>query len=391
MLFISPQILLYFYLRERLPDRAGVPLTLLFTVFNLPWLIVGARLLGGSMWSIGRIPWIAPFIAWQMLGWVYGAGVSVYIIGKAVWRYGGMAVRPLLSVRTALPPDRPTDGISRRRFLAHATYTYAAAGAALSTYGIWSATRRPKVTRVTLQFANLPAGLDGLTIAHVSDVHAGIHLEEEAMREIVTQTNALGADLVAITGDLIDISRSYIPPYTRAFRDLHAPLGAVAVMGNHDRYTGEDAVVAGARDAGHIVLRNAVHVIERGGAVLAVAGVEDPPGWGRDDPQRVDVDVTLRRAPPEAFTIMLAHRPGVFDGAAPRGVPLTLAGHIHGGQLYIPGLGWSAGSMITKYVMGHFRQGDSQLYVSRGIGVVGVPIRVFTPPEIVLLTLRREA
>ena len=393
MLFISPQILLYFYLRERLPDRAGVPLTLLFTVFNLPWLIVGARLLGGSMWSIGRIPWIAPFIAWQMLGWVYGAGVAMYVVAKSVsgaWGVvSGQARRDRLAHSPLTTPDSPN--VSRRRFLAHATYTYAAAGAALSTYGIWSATRVPKVTPVTLRFPNLPPGLDGLTIAHLSDVHAGIHLQEEAMQEVVALTNSLGAELAVMTGDLIDISRSYIPQYVRAFRDLRAPLGAVAVMGNHDRYTGEDAVVAGARDAGHIVLRNAVHVIERGGAVLAVAGVEDPPGWGRDDPQRVDVDVTLRRAPPEAFTIMLAHRPGVFDGAAPRGVPLTLAGHIHGGQLYIPGIGWSAGSLITKYVMGHFRQGDSQLYVSRGIGVVGVPIRVFTPPEIVLLTLRREA
>ena len=85
----------------------------------------------------------------------------------------------------------------------------------------------------------------------------------------------------------------------------------------------------------------------------------------------------------------LAHRPGAFDGAAPRGIPLTLAGHIHGGQFYVPGLGWSAGRLITKYVMGHFRQGSSQLYVSRGIGVVGVPIRVFVPPEIALLTLRK--
>jgi hypothetical protein len=74
-----------------------------------------------------------------------------------------------------------------------------------------------------------------------------------------------------------------------------------------------------------------------------------------------------------------------------RGIPLTLAGHIHGGQFYIPGLRWSAGRLITRYVMGHYQQGRSQLYVSRGIGVVGVPIRVFAPPELALLTLRRGA
>ena len=89
--------------------------------------------------------------------------------------------------------------------------------------------------------------------------------------------------------------------------------------------------------------------------------------------------------------ILLAHRPGAFDGAAPRGVPLPLAGHLHGGRIYLPIIGWSAGRLITKYVMGHFQRGNSQLYVSRGIGVVGVPIRVFTPPEIALFELRRLA
>ena len=76
-------------------------------------------------------------------------------------------------------------------------------------------------------------------------------------------------------------------------------------------------------------------------------------------------------------------------GAAPRAIPLTLAGHIHGGQFYLPVVGWSPGRLITKYVMGHFTQGTSQLYVSRGIGVVGVPLRVFVPPEIALFELRR--
>jgi predicted MPP superfamily phosphohydrolase len=190
---------------------------------------------------------------------------------------------------------------------------------------------------------------------------------------------------------MIDISRSFIPDYVRAFRDLQAPLGVVTVLGNHDRYTGEHAVIKGVRDAGQVFLLNGAHVIERGGAALALVGIDDPRNWRADDPQDGDLELALRRAPraTEAFRILLAHRPGAFDGAAPRGVPLTLAGHIHGGQFYLPVIGWSPGRLITKYVMGHFRQGASQLYVSRGIGVVGVPLRVFVPPEIALFELRR--
>jgi predicted MPP superfamily phosphohydrolase len=263
----------------------------------------------------------------------------------------------------------------------------------LSAYGIWSAERLPVLTRRTLYFPDLPLGLNGLRIAHLSDVHAGVLMGEEKMKELVRQTNALGADLILQTGDMIDISQAYIPQYVRAFRDLRAPLGVVTVLGNHDRYTGQDAVIKGVRDAGQVFIRNESHIIERGGAVLALVGIDDPRNWRADDPQEDDLDAALRRTPPaaEAFRILMAHRPGAFDGAIPRGIPLTLAGHIHGGQFYIPVIGWSPGRLITKYVMGHFQRDASQLYVSRGIGVVGIPLRVFAPPEIALFELRRTS
>jgi predicted MPP superfamily phosphohydrolase len=292
------------------------------------------------------------------------------------------------------PLTTPHSPLSRRQFLARATYAYAATGLGLSAYGIWSADRLPVITRRTLHVPELPAGLDGLRIAHLSDVHAGIHMEREKMAAIVALTNALKPDLIVQTGDMIDIAPSYIPDYVHAFRDLTAPLGVVTVLGNHDRYTGEEAVIRGVRDAGQVFVQNGAHVIERaglgGGRTLALVGIDDPRNWRADDPQDSDLEVALRRAPPEVFKILLAHRPGAFDGAAPRGIPLTLAGHIHGGQIYLPVVGWSAGRLITKYVMGHFRRGASQLYVSRGIGVVGVPIRVFVPPEIAVLELRRK-
>jgi len=389
LLFASPQLLLYLYLRERLPLSARRWLNRVFIVFNIPWGIVAVRMFTGSLWGISRVPYIAPFIAWQLLGWIFCALVALYILGKAV-RGAWYVVRDRL-VRPHAPRTTDNARMSRRQFLARATYAYGAIGVGFSAYGIWSAERLPALTRRTLLFPDLPPGLDGLRIAHLSDVHAGIHMSEERMRGIVAQTNALGADLIVQTGDMIDISQSYIPDYVRAFRDLHAPLGVVTVLGNHDRYTGEDAVVRGVRDAGQVFVKNGAHVIERGGAALALIGIDDPRNWRADDPQDDDLEHALRLTPPakHAFRILLAHRPGAFDGAAPRGIPLTLAGHIHGGQFYVPVVGWSPGRLITKYVMGHFTQGSSQLYVSRGIGVVGVPLRVFVPPEIALFELRR--
>jgi predicted MPP superfamily phosphohydrolase len=352
------------------------------------------------MWGVGRIPFTGPWIAWQLLGWIYCALVTVYLFGKGVWwlvlrvRGAPYAVVADASRNADAQGEQPRTAhgapvLSRRRFLARATYAYAGAGTALSAYGIWSAYRLPRVTRRTLGFPDLPLGLDGLKLLHLSDLHAGMHLGEDVMQEIVAQANQLRPDLIVQTGDMIDISRSYIPPYVRAFRELSAPLGVVTVLGNHDRYTGEDEVIRGCRDAGQVFVQNGCHVIERNGAVLALLGIDDPHSWSADNPQQADVDAALRAAPPDAFHVLLAHRPGAWDTAAPRGIPLTLAGHIHGGQFYLPLIGWSAGSLITKYVMGHFQRGNSQLYVSRGIGVVGVPIRVFAPPEIELFELRR--
>jgi predicted MPP superfamily phosphohydrolase len=397
LLFASPQVLLYLYLRERLPLSARRWLTLIFVVFNIPWLIVGVRMFSGSLWGISRVPYIAPWIAWQLLGWIFCGLVALYLLGKGVvWLVGRIVRRAPSAVsresqQSAAPLTAHSARLSRRQFLARATYAYAAAGLGVSAYGIWSAERLPSITRRTLVFPDLPLPLNGLRIAHLSDVHAGIHMSEEKMREIVKQTNALGADLIVQTGDMIDISQSFIPDYVRAFRDLQAPLGVVTVLGNHDRYTGQDAVIRGVKDAGQVFVKNGVHVIERGAAALALVGIDDPRNWRADDPQDDDIDEALRVTPPakEAFRLLLAHRPGAFDGAAPRGIPLTLAGHIHGGQFYLPVIGWSPGRLITKYVMGHFTQGSSQLYVSRGIGVVGVPLRVFVPPEIALFELRR--
>ena len=401
LLFAAPQFLIYRYLYERLPNptrprqarAVRLGLGAVFAFFNFPWLFVAHRVLFGSVWGATWIPMVGPFVAWQLLGWMFAAFVSVYLLTKGVlWLVGAAERRlrgqvdPLVAFELS---NAPEVRVSRRQFLARATYTYAAAGTALSAYGIWSAYAMPSITRRVLGFPNLPVEFDGLRVLHLSDLHAGPHLGFDNMQEIVAQANALRPDLILQTGDMIDSSTSYIPSYVRAFRDLWAPLGCVTVLGNHDHYTGAEAVTHGVKNAGQIFLNNRCHVIERGGALLALLGIDDPENWKADDPQPEYVDAALRRAPPEAFRILLAHRPGAWDSAVPRGIPLTLAGHIHGGQLYLPVLGWSPGRLITKYVMGHFQRQASQLYVSRGIGVVGVPIRIFVPPEIELFELRR--
>lgn len=279
--------------------------------------------------------------------------------------------------------------LTRRQFLVRGTYAYAGAGLAFSSYGLWEGNRLPEVTKRTLYFDDLPSGLEGLRILHLSDVHAGINMRLEKMQRLVAQANALAPDLILQTGDMIDIQASFIPDYVKAFRELRAPLGVITGLGNHDHYTGTAQVIKGVQDAGQVLVRSGSYLIERNGSTLAILGVDDPLDWKFDDPQAAELDAVDRSAPPDVFKILMAHRPGAWDAAKLKNIPLTLSGHIHGGQFYLPVVGWSAGRLITKYVMGHFQDGTSQLYVSRGIGVVGVPIRVFVPPEMEIFELRK--
>jgi predicted MPP superfamily phosphohydrolase len=135
------------------------------------------------------------------------------------------------------------------------------------------------------------------------DLHAGIHLGEDRAG-YRCQVNALRPDLVLQTGDMIDVSPDFI---LRERRNLAAPLGCFTVLGNHDHYTGAAAVAHGVRDAGHTLIADGCRVVERGGAALALLGIDDPENWKNDDPQEAFVDRALRRAPPETFKILLSH------------------------------------------------------------------------------------
>ena len=191
---MAPQVLVFRYLWERLPDP-GMPrrarwirvfLTLVFLVFDFPWIFVARRVLFGSVWGAGGIPFLAPWLAWQLLGWIFCGLVTLYIVVKWV---RGLWVR-LAAWRhpTHTVPSGPS--LSRRRFLARATYAYAGTGIALTGYGIWNAKRLPVVTGRRLIFPELPAAFDGFRILHVSDVHAGIYMEFDQMAEIVALANS---------------------------------------------------------------------------------------------------------------------------------------------------------------------------------------------------------
>lgn len=223
----------------------------------------------------------------------------------------------------------------------------------------------------------------------------GPHTSRRHLARIAEAVRNAGPELIVLTGDQVDDAAQDVEPLGRALGDLSAPLGVVAVAGNHDVYAGWAAVRRGMEDLGWRVLVNEAVPLEHGGACFWVAGIGDPAGnRGPTDPDASvapDVNRTLAAVPEGAFTLALAHNPALWPALAGRGVPLTLSGHTHYGQVAVPQRGWSLASVFLEHAMGLYRQGKSVLYINPGTNFWGIPFRIGTLPEVTVVTLHRSA
>jgi len=260
-------------------------------------------------------------------------------------------------------------------------------------YGYTLGQKKMSITRLTLSLHHLPPELDGLTLAHISDLHIGPNLAEAALCNYVDRVNTLKPDLILITGDIFDSRHSDIPKYAPILGELRARYGVFAVLGNHDFYAGATAVAEGLRRYTSITLLRNQHVpVDIKGHLLHLVGVDDlGHDWARGLKSHPILSQLLTTVPPRRPTILLSHRPDLFVQAARSGIGLTLSGHTHGGQLALPRF-WgkrnlNLACLITAFNRGLYEREDVFLYVNRGLGVTGQRIRLFTPREIALITL----
>jgi uncharacterized protein len=228
----------------------------------------------------------------------------------------------------------------------------------------------------------LPDAFSGLRVVQISDIHHGLFLPKQWLAEAVRQTNRLRADMVVLTGDFVTYSRANIEPAAEILSRLRARYGVLAVLGNHDFRVGAEAVTSALRRRHIEVLRNQHVTVHFGGSSLYVAGVDDY-GYG------ADVRRAVRGIPRDAATILLAHNPRIIHLASRHGVSLVLSGHTHGGQVNLPLLGTVYGRSPERlrYKIGWDRLGQTQIYVSRGIGTIVLPWRLRCPAEITHLEL----
>ena len=328
------------------------------------------------------------WFAWPGYLWF---GLVVYLF---------LALLALEPVRLALrgwvkhPPqsvDQPaqpaTPAVDRRLFLARTGAVAAGVAAVgLTGVGVASALGPPRVLRVPVRLPRLDAAFNGFRIAVVSDIHLGPLLGRAHTERIVRMINEAEPDLVAVVGDLVDGTVEELGAAAEPLQDLQPREGVFFVTGNHEYFVGDTASwMRELERFGLNVLRNENTRIRRRGAAFDLAGVNDIAGESRSDPP--DFDRALAGVSPGGPTILLAHQPVQVTEAASRGVDLQLSGHTHGGQMwpfhYVVDLAQPSLAGLSQVQ-------NTQLYVTRGAGFWGPPVRVGAPPDISLLTIEGE-
>jgi predicted MPP superfamily phosphohydrolase len=280
-------------------------------------------------------------------------------------------------------PDEP----GRRAALLGATN----AGVLALAGGLWAfgfaRTRGvPSIVHVTVPIANLPSGLEGFTIAQISDVHVGPTIKRGFIESIVAEINKLEADVVAVTGDIVDGAVSELREHTAPFADLRARHGVFFVTGNHEYYSGALPWMEEMKRLGMTVLENAHHVIDKAGHALVMAGVTDISGHQMVPHHKSDPHKALEGAPEGSIKVLLAHQPRSAYAAQKAGFHLQLSGHTHGGQFF-PGT--LLVHLVQPFVAGLHRLEDMWVYTNRGTGYWGPPIRHNDGGEITKITLTR--
>ena len=256
------------------------------------------------------------------------------------------------------------------------------------SYGYYQARRTPGVRRVDVPIPNLPDALVGLRIAQISDLHVGPTIKGPFVERVVARVNELQPDLIAFTGDLADGTVERLAPHTAALAELTAPLGAYFCTGNHEYYSGVEGWTEQARRLGFDVLINEGRQIDCGGGRIALAGTTDFSAGELVSGHASDPAKALAASDGADVRILLAHQPRSIEAASRAGCHLQLSGHTHGGQ-FVP---WKYAIPLQQpFVAGLHKVRDTWIYVHRGTGYWGPPLRLGVPSEIALLTLSRES
>lgn len=397
--FILLGIQFYFFRKIRLKPKkvlrkpVRLCLDIIFTLFSLPLILMlffHSPLYLLPQWLV--YGGIYPLYIWHFSFFILFLFV---VTGKIIkvpflfpqWILKKFQKTKIILERIVQHPGYVEFDARRRSFIRYSGMFIAGATFTASTYGAFRRSQY-ELTSIQIPIQNLPEEFSGTTISLISDIHSSIFMAKEEMKRYADVVNELQSDVIAVTGDFVNSMVEEVYPFAEAFSSLRAPYGVFGVLGNHDYYTRQvETVAKEVNNCGIKLLRNTNVAIQKGNQKLYILGVDDVGSAGSAsqlfDVARTGIEVNTP-------TVLFCHRPYFFRQAARRNIDLTLSGHTHGGQIVF--IKTSAGviapaRMVSPYVAGLYTMGASQMYVSRGIGTVGIPIRINCPPEVTKITL----
>jgi len=256
-----------------------------------------------------------------------------------------------------------------------------------TVYGFYSARKGPFIIKHDIYIKNLPDAFENFSIAQISDLHVGPTIKRPYVEDVLEKISRLNPDLIAVTGDLVDGSVKYLKSELQPLKDMIAPYGTFFVTGNHEYYSGVDQWLDETDRLGMKNLINSNELISKAGDQIAIAGITDLRAHQIKPAHRSDPELALRSVPDDTTKIVLAHQPNSIHSVHETGADLQLSGHTHGGQF------WPFTypvKMTHPYIAGlHDHQG-TQIYVNRGTGYWGPPLRIGVPAEITLIRLKKK-
>ena len=390
IIFFAISMLLATYITFRLFYRASfrriwkivIAFGIVGTLF-LPVIMIMLRRTGLDNRFIDVLVW-AGYLGVGFLSFVF----TYVVIRDLLWLPAG-AINKIRAKKSKYRPQKsasnPIENPSRRGFLVNSMNYGILAAAALSTgYGIAEAKQAPEVKKVPVRIPHLPEEFEGFRIVQITDVHISPTFRRPSVEEIVAIVNTLNADIVALTGDLVDGTVEQLANDAAPLANIKSATGNYFVTGNHEYYSGVTEWIEQIKRLGFSVLINEHRIIAREKRKLLLAGVTDYREGRMLPGHRSDPDKAMKAAPVTDVKILLAHQPKNIFAAARAGYDLQISGHTHGGQFFP----WNLFVGFSQpYVSGLHTHQNTRIYVSRGTGYWGPPLRVSSPSEITLIKL----
>ncbi|MBN1446743.1 MAG: metallophosphoesterase [Bacteroidetes bacterium] len=358
------------------------------------WGVPVAGLFGLSLWALGIVLEFDPMLAigatLSAIVFVLGIALMLSLPFSAVFHIIDRIVKWIGQKRNERRDMDAQPDPGRRRLLTTSAMIFPAVAVVTGGRGVLNAYGDPRMPDISLSWPDLPHALEGLRVLHISDVHIGFFIGFDELERMIELSAEKQPDLVLITGDFSDDAPTYLDAL-RLAGQIPSRYGHFASIGNHEYFRGIQSIIRSYERGPIPLLLDSGATVNIDGAALHIAGADDPRSM-RNMPEHFferSIDQAMRDAPSDAFPILLSHRPSGFDYAARRGIPLTLAGHTHGGQIGFNGRSLLYTLNPERYMWGLYEKGDAKLFVSAGAGH-WFPYRIGCPAEIPTYILRNS-